>query len=66
MLPQLKKDFLEKMSSDEMIKFNELWITVERHGLQFEVIHTALEEMKSNPSSSPLLCLQIAAEDWDC
>jgi len=66
MLPQLKKDFLEKMNSDEMIKFNELWIRVERHGLQFEVIHTALEEMKSNPSSSPLLCLQIAAEDWDC
>ena len=66
MLPQLKKDFLEKMNSDEMIKFNELWIRVERHGLQFEVIQTALEEMKSNPSSSPLLCLQIAAEDWDC
>ena len=66
MLPQFKKDFLEKINSDEMIRFNELWSNVERHGLQFEVIHTALSEMKSNPSSSLLLCLQIAAEDWDC
>ena len=66
MLPQFKKDFLDKISSDEMLKFNELWAIVERQGLTFEVIHTALEEMKSNPSSSPLLCLQIAAEDWDC
>ena len=65
MLPQFKKDFLDKISSDEMLKFNELWAIVERQGLTFEVIHTALEEMKSNPSSSPLLCLQIAAEDWD-
>ena len=66
MLPQFKKEFLEKMSQEEMISFNELLSNVERHGLTFEVIHTALEEMKSNPSSSPLLCLQIAAEDWDC
>jgi len=66
MLPQFKKDFLEKINSEEMIQFNELWTSVERHGLQFEVIHTALSEMKSNPQSSPLLCLQIAAEDWDC
>tara|TARA_R100001198_G_C5098213_1_gene131615 strand:+ start:278 stop:478 length:201 start_codon:yes stop_codon:yes gene_type:complete len=66
MLPQFKKDFLGKITQEEMIKFNELWSSVERHGLVFEVIHTALSEMKSNPSSSPLLCLQIAAEDWDC
>ena len=32
MLPQFKKDFLEKMSQEEMIKFNELWSSVERHG----------------------------------
>ena len=66
MLPQFKKEFLEKISQEEMISFNELLSNVERHGLTFEVIHTALSEMKSNPSSSPLLCLQIAAEDWDC
>ena len=66
MLPQFKKDFLEKMSKEEMISFNEIWLRVIKHGLQFEVTYTALEEMKSNPSSSPLLCLQIAAEDWDC
>jgi hypothetical protein len=61
----VKKEFLEKMSQEEMIKVNELWTSVERHGLVIEVIYTALEEMKSNPTSSPLLCLQIAAEDWD-
>ncbi len=66
MLPQFKKDFLEKMSLEEMIKFNDLWTNVEKCGLEVEVIYTALEEMKSNPSSSPLLCLQIAANDWDC
>ena len=66
MLPQFKKDFIKKINLEEMISFNELWQRVEKHGLQFEVIHTALSEMKSNPSSSPLLCLQIAAEDWDC
>jgi len=66
MLPQFKKEFLEKMSLEEMVKFNDLWTNVEKHGLVVEVIYTALEEMKSNPSSSPLLCLQIAANDWDC
>lgn len=66
MLPQFKKDFLEKMNQEELIKFNDLWMNVEKCGLVVEVIYTALEEMKSNPSSSPLLCLQIAAKDWDC
>jgi uncharacterized membrane protein YjjP (DUF1212 family) len=66
MLPQFKKDFLEKMNLEEMVKFNDLWTSVEKHGLVVEVIYTALEEMKSNPSSSSLLCLQIAANDWDC
>jgi len=62
---KIKTEFLSKMSQEEMISFNELWSNVERHGLVFEVIYTALSEMKSNPESSPLLCLQIAAEDWD-
>ena len=62
---KIKTEFLSKMSQEEMISFNELWSNVERHGLVLEVIYTALSEMKSNPESSPLLCLQIAAEDWD-
>ena len=37
MLPQFKKDFLEKMSQEEMISFNEIWLRVIKHGLQFEV-----------------------------
>ena len=66
MLPQFKKDFLEKVKEDEMTQILEVWDNVKRHGLEIEVIYTALKEMKSSPSSSPLLCLQIAAEDWDC
>ena len=38
----VKKEFLEKMSQEEMIKVNELWTSVERHGLVIEVIYTAL------------------------
>ena len=66
MLPQFKKEFLEKMDIDTVVEFNDLWTSVEKTGLVMEVIFTALEEMKSNPQSSPLLCLQIAANDWDC
>jgi hypothetical protein len=66
MLPQFKKEFLEKMDIDTVVEFNDLWTSVEKTGLVMEVMFTALEEMKSNPSSSPLLCLQIAAKDWDC
>jgi|TARA_R110000751_G_scaffold11771_1_gene40917 hypothetical protein len=66
MLPQFKKDFLEKIKEDEMTQILEIWNNVERCGLQIEVIYTALKEMKASPSSSPLLCLQIAAHDWDC
>ncbi len=39
---------------------------VEMFKLTTEVVYTALNEMKNNPNSSPLLALQIAAEDWDC
>ena len=54
------------MDIDTVVEFNDLWTSVEKTGLVMEVIFTALEEMKSNPQSSPLLCLQIAANDWDC
>ena len=62
----VKEHFLEKSTSKEMLDIVECITRAEKHGLMVEVIHTALIEMKENPQSSPLLCLQIAAEDWDC
>ena len=38
---------------------------IEESGLTAEVIATALLEMKDHPQASPLVCLQIAAYDWD-
>lgn len=65
-MDKIREKFLEKMNIDKVVEFNDLWSRVEETGLVMEVIFTALEEMKENPSSSPLLCLQIAANDWDC
>tara|TARA_R110002167_G_scaffold5779_1_gene26705 strand:- start:158 stop:355 length:198 start_codon:yes stop_codon:yes gene_type:complete len=62
---RIKKEFLEKSTDQEMLEIAQILENVERCGLAIEVIYTALKEMKSSPSSSPLLCLQIAAEDWD-
>lgn len=62
----MRKEFLEMIDVNQVLEFNEVWSNVERHGLVMEVIFTALEEMRQNPNSSPLLCLQIAAKDWDC
>jgi uncharacterized membrane protein YjjP (DUF1212 family) len=62
----IRKEFLEMIDVNQVLNFNEVWSNVERHGLVMEVIFTALEEMRKNPNSSPLLCLQIAAKDWDC
>ena len=64
-MDKIREEFLEKMNVDTVVEFNDLWTSVEKTGLVMEVIFTALEEMKSNPQSSPLLCLQIAANDWD-
>ena len=64
-MDKIREEFLEKMNVDTVVEFNDLWTSVEKTGLVMEVIFTALEEIKSNPQSSPLLCLQIAANDWD-
>jgi hypothetical protein len=63
---QIKEHFLEKSTSKEILDIVELIDSAERAGLLIEVIYTALEEMKLHPQSSPLLCLQIALDDWDC
>lgn len=46
-------------------EFCELVNRIEESGLGAEIIATALLEMKEHPKGSPLVCLQIAAYDWD-
>jgi len=46
-------------------EFCELVDRIEKSGLGAEIIATALLEMKEHPKGSPLVCLQIAAYDWD-
>tara|TARA_R110000823_G_scaffold60877_1_gene145411 strand:+ start:392 stop:589 length:198 start_codon:yes stop_codon:yes gene_type:complete len=63
---QVKEEFLRESTDQQMLEIAQILSEVERHGLLVEVMHTALKAMKEDPKSSPLLCLQIAAEDWDC
>ena len=63
---KVRKDFLEICTSDEVIEIDSILERVKIHGLIVEVVYAALNEIKSNPNTSPLLALQIAAEDWDC
>ena len=62
----IRLKFLDKVISDEMMNIVAILDRVEMMGLITEVVYTALNEMKNNPNSTPLLALQIAAEDWDC
>lgn len=61
----VKENFLKNVNSSDMLGVVECITIAENAGLLIEVVHTALMEMKQNPKSSPLLCLQIALEDWD-
>mgnify|MGYP003656601309 FL=1 len=63
---KIKEQFIEKASSNEMLDIVECLDRAEQSNLLIEVVYTALKEMSSHPKSSPLLCLQIAIEDWDC
>tara|TARA_Y100000361_G_C11144332_1_gene337081 strand:+ start:1362 stop:1559 length:198 start_codon:yes stop_codon:yes gene_type:complete len=60
-----RKEFLEKVNSEQMFEIVQILDRAEQFGLTTEVVYTALKEMKLHPDSSPLLALQIAAEDWD-
>jgi hypothetical protein len=66
MINPIKEEFIKKSIDQEMLGITQILTKVERHGLLVEVMYTALRAMKDDPKSSPLLCLQIAAEDWDC
>ena len=61
----VKENFLKNVNSSDMLSIVECITIAENAGLLVEVVHTALMEMKQNPKSSPLLCLQVALEDWD-
>ncbi len=61
----VKKEFLEKSTSEEMLDIVECITRAESHGLLVEVVYTALKEMQEYPKSYPLLALEIAMEDWD-
>tara|TARA_R110001592_G_scaffold280361_1_gene547747 strand:- start:10006 stop:10203 length:198 start_codon:yes stop_codon:yes gene_type:complete len=63
---KIRKDFLNKIGSEEIIEINSILDKVNEFGLTVEVIYTALNEIKSNPNTTPLLAIQIAANDWDC
>lgn len=62
---KIKEDFLSKVEEGEMLEIVQLFDRVEKAGLIIEVIYSALNNMKEFPESSPLLCMQIALEDWD-
>jgi len=53
---------MEKILTPE---FCELVQRIEDSGLNAEVIAEALITMQLHPHASPLLCLQLAATDWD-
>ena len=65
MMNPIKEEFLKKSTNQEMLEIAQILTKVERNGLLVEVMYSALRAMKDDPNSSPLLCLQIAAEDWD-
>lgn len=66
MMNKIRKDFLDICDTSEILEIDSILDRVNRHGLIVEVVFTALEEIKNNPNTSPLLALQIASKDWDC
>jgi len=46
-------------------EFCELVQRIEESGLNAEVIADALLTMQLHPHASPLLCLKMAAHEWD-
>mgnify|MGYP003625196742 FL=1 len=61
----VKKHFIDKATSSEVLKIVNCLDQASRAGLTVEVVYTALQTIKQSPSISPLLAMQIAVEDWD-
>jgi hypothetical protein len=64
-MDKIREDYLDMITSPEMLEAAQLLTEVGRQGLIVEVMYAALKEMKERPNSSPLLCLQIASDGWD-
>tara|TARA_B110000444_G_scaffold257000_1_gene294562 strand:+ start:330 stop:527 length:198 start_codon:yes stop_codon:yes gene_type:complete len=62
---KIKEDYLTKVEEGEILEIVQLFDKAEKAGLTIEVVYSALNNMKDFPNSSPLLCMQIALEDWD-
>ena len=61
----VREAFLKEYKSDTMFEIVQILDRAEQFGLTTEVVVIALKEMKEHPNSTPLLSLQIAANDWD-
>jgi hypothetical protein len=61
----MNENFENRINTLELSKIAEIVNRAQLFGLTTEVVYTALKEMRLNPDKSSLLCLQIAAEDWD-
>jgi hypothetical protein len=62
---EIKKRFLEEARLVDISSIVELIGRAESRGLLIEVVHTALEDMKNNKNSTPLLSIQVAIDCWD-
>lgn len=61
----VREAFLKNYKSEDMFEIVQILDKAHQFGLTTEIVVTALKEMKEHPESSPLLALQIAANDWD-
>jgi hypothetical protein len=64
-MDKFKVDFLDKVGSKEINEIAQILDKVDEFGLTVEVVYYALRTIKENKCITPLLALQIAAEDWD-
>lgn len=65
-MDKFKKEFLDKIGTDEMLKIESIMNRVENQNKIVEVVYYALLTIsESKGKMSPLLALQIAEEDWD-
>lgn len=54
------------MTKEEQLNYvSELLAQAMYHGLEAEIVLDALELIKENPNTDPVLALQLAAADWD-
>ena len=65
-MDSVRKNFLNKVGSKEILGISQILDRVGEFGLTVEVVYSALRIIKENKSITPLLALQIAMEDWDC